>query len=82
MVNEEMAQILSVDSPKHILLDQFYEFFAKFCVIWIETPSLQAALNFLEMILQRTTKLVYRNINSKGIYINFLYFNYFLFFDY
>lgn len=67
LVNEEMTQILSVDNPKYILLDQFYEFFAKFCVIWIETPTLQAALNFLAMIFQRTTKLVYRNINSKGL---------------
>ena len=64
LINEEVNQMTSTDNQQEVILDQYYEFFAKFCIIWIETPSLQAALKFLSLLYERTTKLVYRNINN------------------
>jgi len=78
LINEESNQMTSTDNQKEIILDQFYEFFARFCVVWIETPKLVACLKFLELLFERTTKIVYRNINNKGFSI-FLYLIYLIY---
>ena len=67
LVSEEVGLVVSPDHPDHILLDQFHESFARFCVFWIETPSVTAVLKLLELLFERTTKLVYRSLRGKDL---------------
>lgn len=68
LITEASNSMVSMDNQKEILLDQFIELFACFCVVWIETPCLQATINFLDLVFERTTKIIYRNINNKGFF--------------
>ena len=50
-----------------ISLDQYYEFFARFCTLYIENNSLEASLRLLDLIYERITKITYKNVKSNII---------------
>jgi len=54
--------------PEKVSLADSVSFFANFAVLWLEQVSLELALQLLEMVFLRVTKMQYRNVTTGLLY--------------
>ena len=66
--SEEDFKFFTDKNADYICLDEFYEFFGFFSIIWINSSNLSSTLAFLQMIYERITKIVYTHIENNQIH--------------